>query len=333
MNPSLIVTVDTEEEGLWTGTFKARGNTVRNVEGVPRFQAVCERFGVLPTYLVDTPVVDDDRSVDVLREIQDSGRGEIGAHLHPWCAPPLTETTNARESYLCNLPESLQREKLRGLTDAIERRFGRRPTSFRAGRYGLDIVGARILEELGYIADSSVIAYSSFSDEGGPDFQSAPCVPYGVGGDDLRVPCPNGRLLEVPVTVGYNRRDFAAAQRVQRFAARAWCRPLRLVGVLDRLNVVRRIKFSPEQANAPRMTRLVDVYLARRAPCMVMMLHSSSLVAGGSPYVPDARRLETLLADLEATLAYCTERRGMIGHTLSGFARSYNTNPLHRVAS
>ena len=90
MPPTLIVTVDTEEEGLWTGEYPANGNTVENTRGIPRFQALCDQFGIRPTYLVDTPVVEDDRSVELLSEIQQSGRCEIGAHLHPWCTPPFS---------------------------------------------------------------------------------------------------------------------------------------------------------------------------------------------------------------------------------------------------
>ena len=324
MPTQLIVTVDTEEEGLWNGALKTRGNTVRNVGGTRRFQQLCDRYLITPTYLVDTPVVDDDRSRDLLKGFQDEGRCEIGAHLHPWCAPPLDEEINDRNSYMCNLPEPLQREKLTRLTDHVEERFGRRPTSFRAGRYGLDIVGARILKELGYVVDSSVIGFSNYSDQGGPDFEDTPSVPYRVGGDDLRVPCEGGRLLEVPVAVGFNRVRFSRAHRLRQCAASRWLRPLRLVGILDRLGIVQRIKFSPEQANAARMKRLADVFVARGAPCIVLMLHSSSLVPGCSPYVPDAARLEECYADLESVFEHCLTKHSMTGRTLTQFAQNYD---------
>ncbi len=167
--PVLLVTVDTEEEGLWSGGFRTHNNTVANIQGLDRFQSVCEDFGIRPTYLVDTPVVEDDGSLQVVRRFHDANTCEIGSHLHPWCAPPFNEQVNAYNSYLCNLPSSLQSAKLEKLTELIEDRFGRRPTSFRAGRYGLDAVGARHLGELGYVVDSSVLPFMPTESDGAPD--------------------------------------------------------------------------------------------------------------------------------------------------------------------
>jgi hypothetical protein len=222
-----------------------------------------------------------------------------------------------------NLSPDLQREKLRRLTDLIGERFGRRPTSFRAGRYGLDLAGARILSQLGYDVDSSVIAFSDFSGEGGPDFSRAPTAPYFLAGGDLVTPHRSGFLLEVPVSVGFNRRSFRLAQTLRSVASSPLLKKVRVAGVLDRLGIVRRIKFSPEQSDAASLRRLADVYLQRSAPCLVLMLHSSSLVAGFSPYTPDAPSLERLYRDFELALEHCVGRRGMVSATLEEFARAY----------
>ncbi|HUT89231.1 MAG TPA: polysaccharide deacetylase family protein [Thermoguttaceae bacterium] len=325
MNPCLIVTVDTEEEGLWGGRYRRSGNTVENIRGVERFQELCDRYGVKPTYLVDAPVVEDDEAVALLREIQDDDRAEIGAHVHPWCNPPYEEEINGRNSYLCNLPEPLQRAKLTWITEKIEERFGRRPTSFRAGRYGLDITGARILHELGYLVDSSVIPFTDYSADGGPNFERAPHTPYFIDGDDLRCPNDSRFLLEVPVSVGFNRPNFARAQGIRRACRSRWLRPFHAEGILDRLGLVRRIKFSPEQSDARSMRQLVDAYAAQGAPAMVMMFHSSSLVAGQSPYVANDDELERFYGCLDQTFEYCQADREMVSSILSAFCRG-----LHR---
>lgn len=328
MTAHLLVTIDTEEEGLWGGEFRTTGNTVENVRtGIGRFQALCDDFQIQPTYLIDAPVVQDQQCVELLKAIQDDRRAEIGTHVHPWCNPPHDEHWDRSTSFLCNLPEPLQRDKIAWLTDEIEQRFDRRPTSFRAGRYGLDIVGARILSSLGYTVDSSVIPFSDWTAEGGPDFQSAPHTPYRIGEDDLCLPCGDGDLLEVPVSVGFNRPDFERAQAIRDFAMRPWLRRMRSVGILDRLGIVRRIKFSPEQADARAMTQLVDAYLAQQAPVMVMLFHSTSLTPGNSPYVSDAGRLEQFYADLAEVFEVCLHRRGMTPATLSGFAAQYTSLP------
>lgn len=320
MPARLVVTIDTEEEGLWGGNYRPQGNTVDNIRGVPRFQALCDRFGVRPSYLVDWPVVDDDRAAEILAQITHEDRAEIGAHLHPWCNPPFEETPSPRLSFMCNLPLALQRQKLARLTDRIAERFGRRPTSFRAGRYGLDLAGARLLAELGYAVDSSVIPFSDFSDQAGPNFSTAPWTPYRVGEFDLCRPAERGALLEAPVSVGFSRSNFRQADRFRRWAHRTPWRQLKAVGIVDRLGLARRIKLSPEQATGAEMIQLIEALLAQRAPLAVLMFHSSSLVAGLSPYVPTTARLERFYRDLEEVFGHCFERRGMQAATLGELA-------------
>jgi hypothetical protein len=320
MKPRLVVTVDTEEEGLWGGQCRPTGNTVDNIQHVPRFQEICDRHGVRPTYLVTAPVVTDDRAAAVLGSIHDAERCEIGAHLHPWCTPPMNQRNTAQsETFMCNLPVPEQRAKLEWLTDSIEQRFGRRPTSFRAGRYGLDVRGANILSELGYTIDSSVIPFTSYSHQGGPDFRFAPFIPYFVGSQSLLEPQNEGSLLEVPVTVGFSRADFAFAHVVQETSRSPWLRRFRAEGMLDRLGIARRIKFSPEQADFRRMRQLVNATLRQRrsAPVMVMLLHSSSLMAGGSPYARTQEELGELSDRIDRVLGYCVEQHEFEPVTLS----------------
>jgi hypothetical protein len=323
MSARLIVSIDTEEEGLWGGIYRPTGNSVENIRGVPRFQELCERFSIRPVYLVDSPVVEDDWSAELFRSLHEQGRAEIGAHLHPWCTPPLCDLSGERDTFLCNLAPDVQRMKLEHLTWQIARRIGRSPTSFRAGRYGLDMTGARILRELGYEVDTSVIPFSNFTSSGGPDYESAPWQPYYLDGDSISEAHGDGFLLEVPVSVGFSRADFTAAQLWRKRASLPILRRLRAVGLVDRLGLATRIKFSPEQADAHRMKALVNAFLGQRATCMVLMFHSSSLVAGLSPYVKSAGRLEEFYADLESIFNYCIHVKGMTPETLTGFARTF----------
>lgn len=308
MSCKLVITVDTEEEGLWGGRYPAQGNTVENIEQVPLFQSICDRWGVRPTYLVDAPVVQSPRAVRILRKIADDGRCEIGTHVHPWCTPPTGEFTDARQSFLCNLPESTQRAKIEWMTDAIEQEFGRRPTSFRAGRYGLDEVGAQILIDLGYTVDSSVIPFTDYSAEGGPDYRRHLWRPYRTNGD-LRYQRVEGELLEAPVAVGFNWRNFHRAQLLQDSLRQPQWRRLRLEGLLDRTGVLQRIKLSPEQSNAPRMLRLIKRLKEQGSEAIVMMFHSSSLLPGASPYVRSPADLARFLERIDVVCRECVEQQ------------------------
>jgi hypothetical protein len=325
MQPQFLVTVDTEEEGLWNNTFRARGNTVTNLRGIERFQRLCDAQGILPTYLVDTPVVLDSYGAELLGALQREGRAEVGAHLHPWCAPPFEEELTPRNSYLCNLPDALKRAKLEGLTELIAERFGRAPTSFRAGRYGIDLASAKLLAELGYCVDSSVLPFTDHSEQGGPRFHEAPWLPYLISPANLLTPDPKGFLLEVPVSAGFSRVNFAAASRWLRWASGPVGKRLRMVGVVHRLGLARRVKMSPEQATASQMKRLIDAFLQHRAPCVVLMFHSSSLVPGMSPYVSDAASLERFYAAMEEVFEYACRGRQMRANSLTGFATSSQT--------
>ena len=126
-----------------------------------------------------------------------AGRGaaEVGAHLHPWTTPPFggepgLARNDAAHTYPCHLDEPLLAAKLRALTTAqIRDAFGAAPTSFRAGRFGLDATGARLLAELGYVVDSSVTPYVSWAGNpgrpgwgGGPDFRGHTPYPFRVAG-------------------------------------------------------------------------------------------------------------------------------------------------------
>src|SRR5690349_2250315 len=118
MRPALVVTIDTEEEGLWSGRFPARGQTCRNIQRLPRLDALFGRLGVIPTWLVDHPVAVDATAASVLRGLVADGRGEIGAHLHPWCNPPFyPDGERARFSYPHQLGPWQQAAKLTALCD------------------------------------------------------------------------------------------------------------------------------------------------------------------------------------------------------------------------
>ena len=330
MKPAVIVTIDTEEEGLWSGQFSTSNAPVENISAVPKFQKVCDDLGVTPTYLINSPVATDPEAVAVLKDIANSDRCEIGAHIHPWNTPPVQGDYNAFESYLCNLPVEVQREKLGVVTRQIEDAFGIKPRSFRSGRYGLDGTGAALLEELGYRVDSSVCPFTDYSEDGGPDFRGAPFVPYWPA-KDLRNRGERGRLLEVPVSFGFNRTGFERAERLHAWLARPGVRRLRLVGILDRLGIMQKIKFSPEKGDANRLGALARAYLRNRAPCLVMMFHSSSLLPGNTPYVRSESELQAFLRTVRETLEYCMGTLGMSAMTLGDFALRYSDGETVKI--
>lgn len=314
---SFVVSIDTEEEGLWGGRYRVRDNTTENLRGLSRFQALCDRFGILPTYLITAPVLDDAVATRELASWQDAGTCEVGAHCHPWCNPPLPSgDIRASESFLNNLPEAEQHAKLQWLTERIADRFGKSPTSFRAGRYGFAQATAECLGKLGYEVDSSVLPLFEFRSDSGPDFVGSLESPHWLELAGKR------RLLEIPVTSGFTRSGFRRRRWLWRLVRRSPWRQMKLPGILDRTAIASRVKLCPEGYKPQQLIQLIDARLRENAQVLVLMFHSSSLRTGMSQYVPDEQHLEQLYHCLEVTFHHAVHRRHLTPATLTAAARS-----------
>jgi hypothetical protein len=317
----LCVTVDTEEEFDWSGPFSRANRSVGHVARLPRLQQIFERYGVRPTYLVDHPVVTTEESARVLDGFLQRGACEVGAHLHPWVNPPLVEECNPRNSYLSNLPLSLQQDKLAELTAVIERTFGVAPTSFRAGRYGIDFALVPALRQLGYRVDTSVRAYVSFEQDGGPSFEQVGPEPFWLADGEPGDAAPT--VLEVPASTGFTRQPtawWAAVHR--RLARRPWNR-LRLIGVLWHLGIARKNWLSPEGTDVADLVRVVRTLCREGQPVLNLSLHSPSVEPGHTRFVRSEADLERLLGVLEGVLEFTVGQVGARCLTLSEFRAQF----------
>jgi hypothetical protein len=320
----LIITIDTEADDQWQRRGPA---TTQNIAFIPPFQEICARHGIPPTYLCTHEVVSDPAFEQVLVPFERAGQAEIGAHLHPWTTPPLDhywDLTDRAYAYASEIPTSLFRKKLETLTAALQAACGRRPTSYRAGRWGFSAAHTEILLDLGYGVDCSVTPLLSWQDAGarerGQDFREAPAWPYYVAwGDPGRSGASS--LIEVPVTVlqtnGLMRRSAVLAE---------WYRRSRKHAVAKGLN--RLFRVAPQWFRPFReMTaeRLMDVFrTARRLnlPVIQMAFHSSELMPGASPHNPGQDDVARLLAKLDDVFSRLAGE-GVTATTLSGFAASF----------
>jgi hypothetical protein len=294
------VSLDTEEDN-WSRSRD--GVTCENIGELRRQAAFFEGLGVRPTYFTTYQVATDVRAADVMREVADS-RGEIAAHLHPWNTPPLTEAFVPRNSMLKNLPADLQLAKLRRLTAALEEAFGAHPRAFRAGRYGLGRDTVAALSCCGYRVDSSVEPFVNWEDvDEGPNFVGAPLEAYRLAPDrDVRQPAPDGDLIEIPLSCGFNRGPFSVWGRVRRVLDAAPLRPLHLVGLAARTGLCKRIVLSPELASVPDMLTLSRRLLEHGVRHLHLTWHTPSLKAGLSPFAATAADVKRLYASVEAYL-------------------------------
>jgi hypothetical protein len=319
-----ILTIDTEADNQWD---HGRKLTVENIKFVPRFQDLCEKYQIKPTYLVTSEICKDAFAREIFTEYRLKGKAEIGAHLHAWSTPPFLDEDGYRyndknHAFANELSVDLLSEKIKNLTNQIETSFGQRPTSFRSGRYGFNENVASVLIANNYIVDSSVTPYISWSQKMG--------IPDGIGGPDFfdKKPLPykysnEGKYLqEIPVTIlptrfplnkNFNFSDLffrnvdnnLLLKVVRRLIFRhqpLWLRPFEFMN----------IKLFAEIINEARRTNL---------PYIVMMFHSSELMPGCSDYRKDKESIEKLY-DLLEDFFVLLNKKNIGSVTLSEAARN-----------
>jgi hypothetical protein len=298
-----ILTIDTEADNQWD---HGCGLTVENIRFIPRFQKLCEKYHVKPTYLVTSEVCDDAYARALFLDYNKGGGAEIGAHLHSWTTPPFQEKSGFRfndinHAFATELPVEILDQKIKYLTSQIESSFGKRPYSFRSGRYGFNETVAKVLFDNSYLVDTSVTPFSSWASHKG--------IPGGTGGADFiektsfpyEYLFPAGSLIEIPITILPTRFPLKQENVLSRYYFRNVNRnfPLR---VLRKLLFERQpIWLRPfEWMTATLLEELFMEAEHIKLPYIVMMLHSSELMAGCSIYRKDEGDINKLYRLLES---------------------------------
>lgn len=265
---------DAEEEFDWNGPFRRDATSTDTMRALPEANRRFQAAGLEPCWMADWPVADNADSGAILRELVASGQCTIGTQLHPWVSPPFDEEVNSHNSYTCNLPHALQREKLLRLTDRIEATTGARPRIYRAGRYGIGPHTAALLRELAYALDVSVRACFDYRSQGGPDFSRYPLWPWKVARD----------LYELPLTTAYT---GALGQWPGVYRAES------LRGTLARTGLLARVPLTPEGVPLGDALEAIEALLDAGQRLFSLSFHTPSLVPGHTPYVRDAADLTT----------------------------------------
>jgi hypothetical protein len=264
--------VDTEEEFDWNAPFSRTGHGVTVLDGMARGQAWFAAAAIAPVYVTDWPVLESDAAASMMAQWVADGAAEIGAHLHPWVNPPHVEEVNAANSYVGFLPEAVERAKLTALRDRIAERFGRPPRAYRAGRYGIGPNSARLLEELGFLLDSSVRSRFDYSGQYGPDFTGMPLNPWRAG--------PERALIELPLSTAFTGLLRGLGEGM--FRAAQGLGPL--CGALARGGLLSRVPLTPEGVPLADAIRAIDALLEEGVRVLNFSFHSPTLGIGHTPY-------------------------------------------------
>ena len=313
----LLVGIDTEGDNQWDAAARLH-QRFENIYALPRLHALFATHGIRPTYVITHPVATDARSAEVLRKLQDGGDCEIGAHHHAWETPPCTEEDVRRHPYASTLPRAQFAAQLESLTGAIAAAVGRRPISYRSGRFGFSADHVTALERCGYLVESSVAPLFYETHKGGPEFVEAPLRPYFLAYDSATRPGSSG-VLEVPVSAALNRRlpralQFAYARAPKPYTTK---RVLRAAGLL-RLRWLR-----PSYSSLEDMITLARDLARWNEPVLNLLFHSSEAIVGGSPYNRTQGELDAFLERLDRFLRYATRELRATPATFAEFRDAY----------
>lgn len=304
----LTITIDVEEEGLFSRSYPRSGSKVTNVAELRHLEFIPRDFGFPLTLLTTYPVAQDPAAREVLISWQQEHGAEIGVHLHPWNTPPFTDLPDPEPIPTAKLPLPLVQAKLGTLVECLTERFGAPPRSFRMGRFDWSSGLLALLPQFGLRVDSSMVPLT-IKGEGFRNFQTQP-DPFW-----LEEPASPGQgLLEAPVTM----------VPVWPASARA---VHRLAGLLSKdtgQSLLSRYRFVGAAGIHPAWFPLFSMLLAaslhrrRGGRVLTLFLHSSELLPGGSPDFPTAKAVARLVAKLRDFLTFLVDLGPVQGVTLSG---------------
>ncbi|MFC4590301.1 polysaccharide deacetylase family protein [Sphaerisporangium corydalis] len=326
--PSFIITIDVEADDCWGDQTSIR---TANAAHLPRFQALCERYGLRPTYLVDWAMARDPAFQRFGRSLTERGAGEIGMHLHAWTTPPLVPLTAADhrfKPFLTEYPEDVMAAKVETATRILTQTFGVAPVSHRGGRWALDETYARVLVGHGYLADCSVTPLVSWAGTlGAPggaglrDYSAFPARPYFLHPADIGR-AGDSPLLEVPMTI-VPRRHGPLAARAGRLLRRG-----RVTRRAARLLFPETVWMRPDGRNRRAMA---EALLRDDRDHVEFMLHSSELMPGGSPCFRTPRSVEALYRDMESLFSAAAGR--FQGRTLAEYRAEFAARDGHATGA
>jgi hypothetical protein len=314
-----LITIDTEGDNLW---LKSDRIMTKNASYLIRFQELCEKYQLKPTYLTNYEMVKSDTFIKFGKSIIKNNTAEVGMHLHAWNMPSFYKLTNNDFKYhpfLIEYPEKIMREKVKIMTELLEDTFGEKMLSHRAGRWAFNEKYAEILVEFGYKVDCSVTPHISWKltmgdpkQNGGCDYSKFPDEPYFIDINNISHPGKSD-LLEVPVSI--NRR-FKKINN--------------LVSGLPNNSIIKRavnhffpnIWLRPNGKNIQHLLKYLDKMVDSEKMYVEFVLHSSELMPGGSPLFRTDESIEKLYRDLD--LLFKRANSSFIGCTLSEFYDIYN---------
>lgn len=302
----LVISIDVEEEGLFSGRYARTPPGVQNVASLNRLEFIPREFGFPLTLLLSYQVASNAAAQPMIQRWQHGYGAEIGAHLHPWNTPPFGHETEPEPLASRELPPPLLQAKLESLVSVIGRNFGAASRSFRMGRFDWWPFVLDLLPGTGLRFDSSMVPLAHYL--GRVDQFLTPADPF-----LLMAGQPPQPLLEVPLTM------IPILPRLTRWVYRraqtmAPPRGERLLAAFRRYGAA---GIHPAWFPLPSMRLAARLHRRRGGRVLNMFLHSSELHPGATPNFTDEAAVRRLTEKIRRFLHWLVKTGPVAGVTMS----------------
>jgi hypothetical protein len=299
----LVVTIDVEPDCTpswhYSSPLMFEGVKIGIKEILQPLFNKCE---IIPTYLINNVVLEHDRSVEILKDLD--GNFEFGTHLHPEFIEPDKKHQDYAgkkgEGNCCFYPPEIEFEKIKNITLLFERKLGYKPLSFRAGRFSAGVNTINSLNALGYLVDTSLTPHLCWDDktrEKPINYSKAPERAYFIKENSYLEEDANGTILEVPVSICPMPNNIL---REYLFS---------LAGVRRKIRKTEPVWLRPGRSSFEQMIKITDYFLKDKKAdeniILNMMFHNVEVLPGLSPYTRTNEDCVKYLSDLEMFFEYC----------------------------
>ena len=311
MEKYFVITIDTEGDNIWKRVTTSSGMReigIENAKYIERFQLLCNKYGFIPTYLVDYEMAYAEPFVSQAREWLQEKSCEIGMHMHAWNTPPIYNLPFNRKGhnpFAGEYPRKILWEKMKLMTNVLENNFQISPKSHRGGRWYIDPWYVQALLRLGYLVDCSITPGINWNKtigntKYGPDYRNYPTNVFVLEKNK------NGRrniekgtkgIIEIPPTIISRPAEKRISNIIQD--------PMNMKKIWNE-----KIWLRPNGSNLKEMLYIVEH--TKHREYIEFMLHSSELMPGGSPTFKTKKSLELLFQDLENLFSEIAKNRSGI---------------------
>lgn len=327
------VTVDTEADDAWSRPEQIE---VTNIRQLDRFQDLCDKYDIVPTYLCAYECATRDEALSILTRLAKERRCEIGHHLHSWTTPPFQNRSSGDvdldwiHAFQFQLPDSLFIEKAECLRQAIECAFGRSPTSHRAGRWGIDQRTIDWLASSGFAVDTSMRTAFRIREfrtgiglEVMPGGRRVAATEYEWRRNPYIWPSEAKRetgdaIVEIPVTVDTPRGVASAA--FLRFLSLKWPGEYLFYRAYRKLSGGLRVLYPDPRYPSGTLPEIMRKAASRGSTALTLVLHSSELAMGCSPFTRTQELHDRLWDHLEEAFRFARQQ-GIKSEGISSIAQ------------